>query len=521
MSTYGYPGDASGVISDDRQALDTFHALQAQRSSVDAAWAMVDRVFRPSHDGTLLNSSGVWAVGVAVSALFTYATPPGTYWLMAVPDNPADAENPEVRRWLFDERNAVFAYLTQGKLGFYQLLPAFYRQLVTGGVGVMCTEWGASDFRVFGRGYREFYPMYDAYNRMTGCFRLYYLTQLQAEQQFGEALPASARTDRTKTQTLKFIQYIYESDDGRWLSKHYFEDSVFRESFFFEQPWILPRWQLVEPSDAYPTSPALETVGDVNMLQALERVHLRAAQKATDPPMQVFRAAQKLKGIALDPGVLIPSSQMFAATRRAEFEPVPTGDPRITINELQRVEDRVQRAFMIDIMRTLTGRGDASPLKAAEAIGRRQEALAAVSPITMRLAEEWLTKLCQRIHNERVRQHVVPPPPDGLGSPPRWVFTSAAAMAVRASEVDAVSTWLSRIAPLIQLAPDTARAIDAHRVMDKLREYSGVDPDFLVPPDEYTEAQQMDAQLAQAQGLAPAARDAAGALKDLRAAGVL
>ena len=509
------------IFRDDRDILDQFSNVKSSRSTLEGVWRSVDRNFRPDPSGQQLNNAGVWATSVAVSALFAYLTPPGTRWMMAVPDNLDDAKRPDVAKWLYWVRDAVFGYLTRGRLKLYSLLPGLYRQLVTAGMGVLCTEWSASDFHLFARGYTEFYPMYDAYGNLVACYREYVLQSHQAEKLFGK-LPDNAPRGGNVMNNLTFQQCVYE-DGTRWVSKHFYANELMQQGFFFDFPWVLPRYQIDEPGDPFSLlSPAIETVGDTRMLQALELVHLRAAQKATDPPVLAYRAAQKLRGVALDPGVMIPSDRLFATARRPEFEPVPASNPNVTWRELERVERRVERSFMVDVMRTLTSRGDSSPLKAEEVIGRRQEGLSTFSPVVLRLGEEFLIPLCNRIYREMQRQRFVPEAPAGVEPDKlRWTFTSAAAMAVRSSDIDALTGWLTRISPLLQVDPNAAKRVDISYIMGQMAELHGVDPAVMVDQDTFDEQAQMSEQIQAMQAVAPAAADTAGALKDLRTSGLL
>jgi len=144
----------------------------------------------------------------------------------------------------------------------------------------------------------------------------------------------------------------------------------------------------------------------------------------------------------------------------------------------------VLRAFFIDVIRGISMRGDASPLKATEVIERRNEALQTLVPPLTRAQREALSPVIERVFSMMFRNGLLPPPPDNLAGAQLDVeFVAPAVIAARAGEADKMNRAVAALLPLYETDPLIMANFDLDKWVRRLATLYGVSPDLLAPPN--------------------------------------
>lgn len=508
------------------------------RSTWDAHVAEVYKNFLPTHavtvtgggspqfpgqrvDNYIVNNTPVWALDMGAAALFSYLTTPNTYWLLARAEDDRLNMDPEVRRWLYDTRNFIFSLITSSRSRFYAQLDPFYHDLMGPGTAAMFSEVLATRYRAQYRPIHEFYPMENEDGVIDQTFRRYQWPRYLAVQKFGRL--DILEPDSDQEDMLEFIQYVGpDEENGDFMDLHWYKDEHIFSGFFDTFPFSIGRYAKEWSGDfeqALGRGQGMAALGDAKMLQKQEKIVLRGGQKAVDPTVLTN---SKMKGnVAANPGTFL--SLQGGLLGRTIAQPIQPGDHRFGLEEVKRTEDRIIRAMGVDVFLNLLMRGNSSPLKAAEAMGRRDEAFRSRGALVLGLSQDVLSSLAMRIYRAGRMRGFIEDPPRKLrlsNGGVSFEFSSPLALAQRSQEVEAYMSWLGSVAPLIEMNPQNGQALNANYTMQRHAMLFDLDPEHLVPPEALEQERQLAAQAEQMAQLAPALKDAGSAAKDFAQAGV-
>lgn len=439
--------------------------------------------------------------------------------------------------WLRQVKRLIMAELNSPDSSFHTSMAEFFLELVTFGTAHLSVVESAAGRPVFvARPLTEMYIAENSDGDVDTHYRKFDWTPRQIKQFFGEAalpeplaslfsrMPAGEQL--TKTMPLLHAVFPREDYDGSrrdplnmpwasiWLC---FEPScVIRESGFHENPFVTSRWSKT-PGDTYGRSPAFTVMPDIRMLQTMSKVVISAAmyraKKAVLIPDDGF-----IGGGAFDnlrPGGVIP----YRATGRPDMiAPLDLADePGIGIELIQNRQENVLRAFFVDVIRGISLRGDASPLKATEVIERRNEALQALVPPLTRVQREALAPTVgDRVYPMMARNGLLPPPPEHLVNADFDVeFVAPAVLAARVGEAEKMVRALSQVALMAELDPVIIENIDRDAWTRRILALNGVSPDLLTPEGTAADVREQN------QAKQEAAMMVAGGAEVAKAAGAL
>jgi hypothetical protein len=261
-----------------------------------------------------------------------------------------------------------------------------------------------------------------------------------------------------------------------WASIHYLLETKRKimEGGFDDMPYLVPRWAKAS-GEIYGRSPAMAALADIQMLQAMSRTVIRAAQKVTDPP--VMMPDDGFMGpLRTSPG----SVNYYRSSTKGRIEKLDLeGRIDIGIDMMNQRRESIHRAFFLDIA-TLR---EADRMTATEVLERREQQFRQMSPMLARLQTEFLAPAVTRVFNILMRKQAVPEPPAEIedGEEFKIEFVAPAALAQRTTEADNYLRWLSMIAPIVEFDPLSATNIDADQFIRQSAMLHNIPPSLLAP----------------------------------------
>ena len=519
-----------------------YEELKNERSTWTPVWKELTSYLAPTRgffDGqtpnqgrridhkTLLDSDPCLAVEVLCAGMMSGLTSPSRSWfdLTLAPEELMNL--PGAREWVFEIKKRledVFA-----KSNVYSVLHGFYQEIAVFGTAAFLVEGDAQKgirCRPFTIG--EYCLGTDAAGRVDRFGREFFMTAEQMQKNFGsENLPPAVRRecdDNRSQRWHKIIHLIWpnpSADPAKQDHTHMPYTSVYltdnghllRQSGYREFPVIAARWEVKNASDTYGRGPGWKCLGDVKMLQKMQKTKLVALDKSTNPPMMVSSNVQG--EVNLLPGGIT----RYNGTTDAAVKPAYQVQPDLKSLEasIQSVRDTIRAQFFADVFLMLSTQ-NYSNMTAAEVAERHQEKLLVLGPVLERLKNELLDPLIDRAFNLLVRQGLLPEPPQSIqGLEMKVEYVSMIAQAQKAAGLAALVQGLNYASSLAAARPDVLDRIDYDRALEEGLNTLGVAPALLRSTPETEQirsARQQAALLVQAAAPQPASAPLAAPLPD-------
>lgn len=277
-----------------------------------------------------------------------------------------------------------------------------------------------------------------------------------------------------------------------FASYHWIESPaiMLREAGFNEIPTIFARWNKISGED-YGRSPGMKALPDIKMLNMMQKDTIRAAQKATDPPLWLP-----------DDGITGPVStrpnglNYYRAGSADKIFPMPTGaNPGVGLEMIQDVRERIKQAFFIDQLQLR----EADRMTATEVVQRTDESLRLFGPVLTRLHNELLKPLIGRTMGILQRKNRLPTniPEELKGRTPQVFFTSQIAKAQRIAELQNFSRLFEFIAPVAQFDPSVLDNIEGDEAFKFAVQMLGLPQEVVRDEDDVEETRQARAEAEQ------------------------
>ena len=525
-------------------AVTDFERVKADRQNWEDLWQDIAELVLPRRDfvvkrkkgeprhNRVFDATAIRANSALAAGLQSFLINPRTKWFeLRVQDEELN-QNDQVAQWLADVRDAMLAHFNSRESNFYPSVHEGFQDLSAfGTMAHFIAETNDGLPRFSARPMSEIFLREDDDGRVDTVYRLFELTAKQARDMYGlEALPRKiqkALEQGKHGETFEFLQAVFRNGqfdpqgpqargNMRWTSRHFAmpKGELVRESGFRDFPFTVARWSKV-PGEVYGRSPSMEALPDIRMLQRMSEVVIKAAQKVVDPPLMVPDDSF-LHPIRTMPGGI----NYFRNDGRQQtgLQPIQTGG-RIDVGDalIQQRQRAVQQAFLMPEIVGLVNRGDASPLKATEVVGRQTQALRQLAPILSRLQDEFLIPAIDRTFNIMFRNEMLPQPPEVLNDQESNVqFVSQAAVAQQASENDNILNWLQQILPIFDIDPRAAMNVDTDQFVRIAARSNNVPPEVLTDREvvrqqrEQAQQQEQQAQFLETLQQAGAAAGTAG-----------
>jgi len=325
--------------------------------------------------------------------------------------------------------------------------------------------------------------------------------------EYGEdRLPANKKEEMLKNieKEYKVIQMLMPTKDmnrldGRirvakeYTSIHFIEEykAPLKIAYFNTMPYQIPRW-MVSSGEDMGRSPSWKAMPNILMLNQMMKDVLRAAQKITDPALQMPD-----DGFLGPPKTYPGAINFYRGGTNDRIEPIKTGgNPAIGLEMVNEIRSRIKECYYIDQLQLRDG----PQMTATEVNARVDEYLRLMGPVLGRLSAEWLQPLIARIIDIlKTEGRMLPNMPKQLANAQLEVFfTSQIAKAQRMSEGNNLDRLIVQLGAIAQFDPGVVTVIDLEKILKHAVDNTGVPYDVLRSPEEVAQIRQAQAQQQQA-----------------------
>ena len=207
------------------------------------------------------------------------------------------------------------------------------------------------------------------------------------------------------------------------------------ERGFYDEPFIVPRWDMTAGEDAYGHSPGMDALPDIKQLQHESLRKAQGIDLMLNPPL---KGDAQLKN---QPTALVPRGITYVNNLGANkgLEPVYQVTPSIQElkEDIMEIRARIQNIFHNDLFLMISNLNTVR--SATEIDARREEKLVMLGPALERIHKEGLSKCIDRCFNIMFRGGLFPEPPQELSQAPIEIeYVSMLATLQQASSVSGV-----------------------------------------------------------------------------------
>jgi hypothetical protein len=346
---------------------------------------------------------------------------------------------------------------------FAEQIHELYSDLVTFGTGVMMIDAAPEGQGVrFGtRHISECYLSEDQFGRVDTVFRKFKMPVRSVAMMFGaenlgEKMQRKLERDPYEEVTLVHVVMPRTERDVQRIDANnkpfasiYIdpgEKIIIREGGYDEFPYVCPRWLKSSFEQNYGRSPAMTSLPDAKMINAMSRVTITAAQKQVDPPLMVPDDGFMLP-IRTTPGGL----NFYRGGTRDRIEPLQIGaNNPLGLNLEEQRRTAIRAAFYVDQL--VLGQGP--QMTATEVVQRTEEKMRLLGPVLGRLQAELLQPMIERVFAVLNRQNKLPAAPEFLNDRDLDIeYVSPLAKAQRQSDVQGIVRLFELLSPLAGIDP--------------------------------------------------------------------
>jgi hypothetical protein len=475
----------------------------------------------------VFDSSGIHANELLAAGLHGMATNPASKWFSLRMTNDSLNQNQGVQAYLSEVEDIMWSEMYSPGTNFTTSLHEIYQDLGAFGTSVMFVGQRDDGGLLFQTKHlNECYIDENYDGQVDTIYTCCTYTVRQIVDEWGienvSDQVSKAYQDQCFDDTFKVIHVVgprMERDRTKKGAKDmpfmnlYFEHEnmhILEEGGFPEFPYMSPRWSKL-PGERYGRSPGMTALPDVKMLQSMMLTTIKAAQKATDPPLFIPDDGM------LGPVRTVPGGLNFYRGNREIF-PLPTSDKlAVSFEMMESLRNRIRSVFFTDILQIVTEQ----QMTATEVIQRTQERMRLLGPVIGRLEAELLGPLVTRVFGILHRMgDKLPEPPEELQEKAFTVeYVSPIATAQKQQEANSLLQVLQYAEPFIMSDPGLLkRKFSGERVVDWLMDLFNTNPDIMTSEEEIAAAAQQEQAMQAVQMGGPAAKamnDAAGATKQM------
>lgn len=475
-----------------RGNFDTTFQEIAERVYPEHAHFQIERSPGEKLMSKVYDSTGIHANQLLSSGLFSLLTSPANPWFDLRTVNPQLMNSRSVKIYLENATRVMHHEINKAVAGFSTAMHESYLSYgAFGNLAVFVEENLDEDSLLFlSLPLYECYFVQNAKDRIDTLYRRYDRSVGQLAEKFGKenlsvdtkkmvddnALDKKVECYHLITPRATVNQLTGRPSDKPFTSA-YMEvkgKHLIREGGYDEQPFMAARFYK-SSHETYGRGPGFTTLPDVKMLMRVAQVTIRAAQKATDPPL-LLPDQGFLKPIRTTPGGLNFYRKGRVNTKN-DIGLLPTGDPGFGLDYSESLHKRIREAFFVDQLQLNEG----PQMTATEVLQRTEEKLRLMGPLLGRIQTELLGPLIRRVHGLLLRHgNKMPMLPRELGSAPlRIVYTSPIARAQEQVQANGLVRALGILEPLFDRIPSSVDVIDSDEITRGVFDMFSVNPKFV------------------------------------------
>lgn len=484
------------------KVLARYKAIKKTRTNWDEHWRDVARYVIPNKENVydyktratgdkkrlrLYDSSAAHYNELLASALHSMLTNPSVQWFELTTGDREIDKDQEVKEYL--QKTVRVIHQTLNNTNFQTEIHELYLDLGSFGTGAMLIEEDEDNVLNFSS--RPIYHFHIEENSKSEVDTFFIelklnsrqMLQKYGEEALGEEFCKKCIKKPEETHIVIMMVSPNEEFDGAakldaakgkpYKSLHVLEKEsmIVKEGGFDEFPAVFPRW-MKDTMEIYGRSPAMKSLPEIKMINAMMRTIIRAAQKMVDPPLMI--PDDSFLNFNTKPGGLNP----YRSGTQDKVYPIEIrGQIGIGLEILRDTRDRIKESFFIDQLQLREG----PQMTATEVNVRTDEHLRLLGPILGRLHFELLQPLIVRIIGIMKRGNKLPEdPPEALqGRTPQVFYSSQIARAQRIAEGQNWNRFLGSIAGLAEGMPSVMDNIDPDGVVHYLADIYGAPSETL------------------------------------------
>ena len=285
------------------------------------------------------------------------------------------------------------------------------------------------------------------------------------------------------------------------------EQLMLKEGGFQEFPYMVPRWSKTA-GEVYGRSPAMVCMPDIKMINEMMKTTIRAAQKATDPPLLVP-----------DDGFMMPLRTVpgglnyYRSGTPDKVEPLIGGErPDVGLDFIESRREHVKKAFHVDWLQMAQG----PQMTATEVIQRQEEKMRLMGPMVGRLQSEFLGPMISRVFALMLRRRELPAVPQELqGVDLQIDYVSPVSRAQKSQSVFNFARFMEQMLPLANVKPEIFDNINADATFRWAHKTLDAPVETLTTADEVKKQREAKQQQMQEQQEAMAMQQQAATAKDM------
>lgn len=449
-----------------------------------ARWCATTSPMAPASQGRILNNVAGRSLRTWSSGAMGGLSNPATEWFELTTTDHALDQLSTVKVWLTDVRDRILSVMDRSN--FYAEAEVVYADIALFGTASMAIEEDAeTTVRCEAQAIGSYAIGHDNKRRVNRFFREWYETASSMAEKFGDknlsgpvrnALARPEGTDRFLVRHAIYPNDDYSKSGGEvdatrkaW-KECYWEpattadtsDRFLLESGYDTFPLAVPRWGPISPAETYGMDcPGMLALGDILMLQEMERQGLNGLRKTVSPPT-VSGPGWKNKQIYSVPGANNVEDGTQGDPTLREMYQIRLDLDRLE-RKIERVENRIEDAFFVNLMSPLLDRitDEAQQPTAAQSYIARDEQYGLLGPVIERMADDFHDPAIDRIFGIMWRRGEIPPPPEEMaGKPLRVRLRSRMVNAQKSQGVAAIERHFQFLASVATTVPQLAPMLD-------------------------------------------------------------
>jgi len=475
----------------------------------------------------ILDGTAPWALEQLSAGLHSFLTSPQDRWFNLCINNYEYDKDPAVLIWLEQVADIIYKNYSNPKSNNDNSLHETYMNLGAFGTAIEYQDVNMGEKLAMFRSIplADCRVLENSKGEIDTLYREVVMTTRQILQEFPDTTAKKIKEEKNANREWIVVHAVFPRSDrdtsklnsqnkpfaSFWFSKE--ADAVFKESGYDEFPYHCPRW-VKRSGEIYGRSPGMTCLPDIKMVNAMEKVQLKAVQKIVDPPLLVP-----------DDGFILPiqtspSSLIFYESGMPGenlIKPLETrGRVEIGEEKLQQKRDHILRCFYADWVSRIKKKERQT---ATEIQDDREEMMQMMSPILGRLQSELLGPRLTRTYNILSRLGRIPPAPASIsGTRMSIEYVSPAAKAQLARKSINIRRYLEELVPFAQIDPTILDTIDTDAFAREMAQLQNVSRFILRSPEAVNEIRQKRNEAQQMQQMAQTMQPAAAAMKDVATA---
>jgi hypothetical protein len=487
-------------------------------------------------DYELINTSPIDANNTQAAGMQNGITSPTKPWMRITTRNPDIAKIESVRYWCDDVTQMLLDIFSQSN--FYDSAIEYYKELgapATAAMliseddehGIWCRTFTIGEYAIAtdhrGKVNRFARHLYLSVSEMVEKFGLDNCPQAVQQQYQAKSYdkPHRVRHLVLPNPNHNSMQRKIDKWSMPYLSFYWAEgadpDDYLEIGGYPEFPFMCTRWS-VKGADIYGRGPGWYALGDAKSLQGIdEDVHI-GVKKSVDPPVVAPSDILSAGGVNS-----LPNGVTYYPREMGDLSVRELSQVRLNIADAQVLKqekiDMINKHFFVDLFRMLADI-DNGNITAREIIERVQEKMSLIGPVLLRLQNEFLRPVIDRVFGICLRNGLIPEPPDDIkelvsGQQLKVEYIGIMAQAQKMSGLTAIEQLATFIGGIAAIDPQVMDKWDRDESVDRYSEMLGTPPSLILSDDKVAEIRQARAQQQQATQMAEMAQMAAQGAKTL------